>query len=76
MGAEMMETAKRGKFGARVYLMDGSTILVYQTVKRGRAQNAPYIVDQKPNGEGQRFLDLTSDKAIADAIRDALSGSL
>ena len=71
-----MNMAEEGKFGARVYLMDGSTILVYQTVKRGRAQNARYIVDQKPSGEGQRFLALTDDKAIADAIRDALSGSL
>ena len=67
---------KQGKFGARVFLLDESTILVYQTIKRGRAQNAPYRVDQKPSGEGQRFLDLTSDKAIADAIRDALSGKL
>ena len=76
MGASMIQTSKTGRFGARVYLMDETTILVYQTVKRGRAQNAPYVVDQKPSGEGQRFLGLTDDKAIADAIRDALSGSL
>lgn len=63
------------KFGARVYFMDSDNILVLQTVKRGTADNAPYVIDQKTNS-GERFLDITNDKGIADAVRDALAGQL
>lgn len=63
------------KFGARVYLMDTDNILVMQTVKRGTADNSPYVIDQKTKS-GERFLDATDDKAIADAIRDAIAGRL
>ncbi|MCH7997067.1 MAG: hypothetical protein IIB11_04755 [Chloroflexi bacterium] len=64
------------KFGARVYLMDNKTILILQTVKRGQAQNAPYVVDKKPSGNGEIFLDVIDDKGIADAVRAALAGKL
>ena len=67
--------ATRGRFGARVYLMDGKTILVYQTVKRGKAQNAPYVVSS-PGTQKGAFTDISDDKGIADAIRIALSGKL
>ena len=63
-----------GRFGARVYLMDNKTILVYQTTKRGIAQNAPYIV--YPRTQQGVFLDITDDKGIANAIRSALNGKL
>ncbi len=66
--------AKQGSFGARVYLMDNKTILIYQTAKRGTAQNAPYIVS--PRTQQGAFIDITDDKAIADAIRAALYGKL
>ena len=65
---------KHGPFGARVYLMDDKTILVYQTIKRGTAQNAPYIVS--PRTQQGAFVDITDDKGIADAIRAAVSGKL
>ena len=61
----------QGKFGARVFSMDGKTILVSQTVKRGVAQNAPYVIDKQST---ERFVSLSNDKEIADAIRAALAG--
>ena len=66
---------RRGSFGARVYLMDDKTILVYQTVKRGTAQNAPYVVSSPRTQQGA-FIDTTDDKGIADAIRAAVNGKL
>ncbi len=68
--------AKQGKFGARIFLMDTNVVCVMQTVKRGTRQNAPYVIDQKPVGDGQKFIDVTDDKGIADAIRAALHGRL
>ena len=68
--------ARKGKYGARVYLMDSEMVLVVQTIKRGTASNAPYVIDQRPTSGKERFIDLSDDKGIADAIRDALSGSL
>jgi hypothetical protein len=62
-----------GPFGARVYLMDDKTILIYQTSKRN-AQNARYVV--YPSTQQGKFVDITDDKAIADAIRSALNGKL
>ena len=67
--------AKQGSFGARVYLMDNKTVLIYQTKKRGTAQNAPYVVWPTPNQRGA-FVDIKDDKAIANAIRTALNGKL
>ena len=64
------------KFGARVYLMDPGTTYVLQTVKRGSRQNAPYVVDKRPKGEGARFIDLHDDSGIAEAIRMAFRGEL
>ena len=64
------------KFGARVYLMSDDTVLVYQTVKRGKRQNSPYVVDQKPEETGERFLDLSDDSGIAEAVRAAFRGEL
>lgn len=64
----------QGPYGARVYKMDNKTLLVYQTEKRGAAQNAPYVVS--PKTQQGAFVSITDDKAIADAIRDALNGKL
>ena len=66
----------QGKFGARVYLMDTAMVLVVQTVKRGTATNAPYVIDQRPTSGKERFIAVGDDKGIADAIRDALAGTL
>ncbi len=67
--------ADNKKYGARVYLMDTNNILVMQTVKRGKADNAPYVIDQNASN-GEKFVDLTDDKGVADAVRDALAGRL
>lgn len=61
-------------FGARVYLMDNKTILVYQTLKQGTTQNARYVVS--PRKQRGAFVDIMDDKAIADAIRAAVNGEL
>lgn len=66
---------KQGSFGARVYLMDNKTVLIYQTKKRGTAQNSPYVVWPTPDQHGS-FVDLKDDKAIADAVRTALNGKM
>ena len=66
---------ERGPFGARVYLMGDNKILVYQTVKKGTAQNAPYVVSHPGKQQGA-FVNITDDKAIADAIRAAVNGKL
>jgi hypothetical protein len=70
--------AKQGKFGASVFLMDTEVVYVRQTVKKGAAENAPYVIDKKAEGEGegQKFVDITDDKSIANAIRAALNGRL
>ncbi|MCH8206765.1 MAG: hypothetical protein IH956_07145 [Chloroflexi bacterium] len=64
------------KFGARVYLMDAETALVLQTVKKGTRQNAPYVVDQRPKNEGEKFVSMTDDASLGKAIRAALGGEL
>jgi hypothetical protein len=64
----------KGPFGARVYLIDAKKILIYQTTKRGTAQNAPYVVF--PHTQTGIFVDIKDDKSIADAIRAALGGNL
>ena len=69
-------TEKHRKFGARVFSLDTDMVLVYQTVKRGSASNSPYVFDKNPRGSGERFIALGDDKAIADAVRGALAGTL
>ena len=67
---------RKGKFGARVFLMDTDVACVFQTVKSGRGYTDRYIVDQKPTGKGERFVDLMDDEALANAVRNALQGKL
>ena len=74
--APKREPDSSNKYGARIYLMDNNTILLYQTVKRGRQQNSRYVVDQKPKGTGERFVDVSDDAAIAATVRAALRGEL
>ncbi|MGA9048274.1 MAG: hypothetical protein WB588_04700 [Dehalococcoidia bacterium] len=66
--------AKKGSFGARVYLMDGRKILIYQTHKSGAAQNERYIV--YPRTQQGAFVDISNDKAIASAVRAAVNGKM
>ena len=39
-------------------------------------QNDRYVIDQKPRGNGERFVDRQDDKGLAEAVRDALEGVL
>lgn len=66
----------RGRFGARVYLTNDNKILIYQTRKRGTAQNSPYIVFPNPETQQVTFVNIANDKEIADTIRAALNGTL
>ena len=56
--------------------MDPKVVLVMQTIKKGAGYTDRYIVDTKPTGIVQRFVDITDDGAIADAVRAALQGTL
>ena len=64
-----------GKYGARVFLMEPDIIYVVQTFKRGAAQNDRYVIDMK-NQNARKFVDVSDDKAIADAVRATLEGKL
>jgi hypothetical protein len=66
----------KGKFGARVFLLGADVACVFQTVKSGGGYTDRYIVDQKPTGKGERFVALMDDKALANAVREALQGKL
>ena len=56
--------------------MGADIACVFQTVKSGGGYTDRYIVDQKPTGKGERFVDLMDDKALANAVRGALQGQL
>lgn len=66
-------------FGVRVYKTSEEVILVKQTIKKPDRQNNQdrYVVDCLPDGKHkERHVDVTDDKAIAKAVRDALNGAL
>ena len=67
-----MSSDKSRPYGARVYKINEQTILVKQTIKNGDEQNAPYVVD----GQRELHVDIADDKAIANAVRDAIHGRL
>ena len=56
--------------------MDTNAALVLQTIKRGNADNTPYILDRRARFLKEKFVDISDDKGIADAIRVALHGGL
>ena len=58
---------KLHKYGARVFLLPSRTLLVMQTIKRGR-----FVKD----GDKEQFIPIKNTKAIAAAIRKAVSGNL
>ena len=72
----MIRPAPQSSHKYGVYLTDDDTALLYQTVKRGKRQNSPYVVDQKPKHTGERFVDMSDDMAIAEGVRDALRAEL
>ncbi len=60
------------KYGAKVYQVSKSVLLIKQTVKRGTGQNAPYVID----GHKEAHANLDDDAAIANAVRSAIKGNL
>jgi len=69
----------REDYGARIYKTSDEVIQVKQTIKKSDKQNNQYryVVDCMPDGKHkERYVDVTDDKAIADAIRDALNDRL
>lgn len=66
----------RGRFGARVFLVDPEVLLIMQTIKKGSQQNSPYVVHHKRNAIVQKFVSASNNAEIADAIRAALRGEL
>lgn len=66
-------------FGARIYKTSDEVILVKQTIRKLDRQNNQdrYVVDCMLDGKHkERHVDVTDDKAISDAVRDALNGKL
>jgi len=61
--------SETSKYGARVYKLP-KQFLVKQTLRRG--SSPAYVVD----GQRERHVSPSDDAAIAQAIRDALSGKL
>jgi hypothetical protein len=60
------------KYGARVYQVSESVLLIKQTVKRGTGQNGPYAID----GHKEAHANLDDDAAIVKAVRSAIKGNL
>ena len=66
-------------FGARIYNVNGDRILIKQTIKKSvpNTNLKRYVLDCLPDGtHKERHLDKNNDKAIADAVRDAINGQL
>lgn len=62
-------------YGVRVYAVNPEYILVKQTVKK--TGDKRYIIDHNPDGsQKERHIAINDDRAIADAVRHALTGKL
>ena len=62
------------KFGARVYPLSEKRLLIKQTIKSGAGYTDKYKATDPYHHE--RHVDMTDDKGIAQAIREALAGNL
>lgn len=60
------------KYGVRIFKISEETFLIKQTIKKGLSQNDPYVID----GQKERHVKISDDSAIADAVRDGVSGKL
>ena len=66
-------------YGARIYRVDQTVILVKQTIKKPirNTKSARYVVDIAPDGtHKERHVDINDDKSVADTVREALDGKL
>lgn len=67
------------KYGARIYLKssgESRVILIKQTIKVGTRYTDEYKVDGKTGAHYERHIDPHDDAGIAQAVRDALAGTL
>jgi hypothetical protein len=62
-----------GKHAAKVYPLNGPTVLVKQLVKGSKNV---YVTDLDGKRHRERHVRLDDDKALADAIRAAMAGRL
>ncbi len=71
MSAIKLKSSEYGRYGARVFLLrPQKTLLVKQTIKRRKSGR--FVID----GHRERFVSIDNGTAIADAIRQAVSGRL
>lgn len=69
-----VDTAEQ--FGARIYPLDGKTILIKQTHKSHQSGEYVVSIDKQTQKHLERHVDLSDDSEIGKAIRDALQGVL
>ena len=60
------------KYGVRVFKISADRLLIKQTIKSGSGPNDRYVID----GQKERHVKVNDDSAIADAVRDGVSGKL
>ena len=60
------------RYGVRVFKVSEETLLIKQTIKRGNSPNDPYVID----GQKEWHVKIGNDSAIADAVRNGVSGKL
>ena len=60
------------KYGVRIFKVSDSILLVKQTIKSGSRPNDAYVID----GHRERHVSINDDSAIANAVRDAITGEL
>ena len=63
---------KNAKYGARIFLVGKRTLLVRQTIKKGRGFTDKYVSD----GFCESHVSIENDAEIANAIRKAMAGGL
>ena len=67
-------TINASKFGARIYAVSDSEVLIKQTIKQtvSRGKAAKYVIDE----HREKFVPLNNDSDLAQAVREALLGNL
>ena len=66
------DTDEKVKYGVRIFKVSDKRLLIKQTIKKGHNQNDPYVID----GQKERHVKISDDTAIADGVRDGVSGQL
>jgi len=66
------EKNEEPKYGVRIFKISEDTLLIKQTIKRGNRPTDEYVID----GQKERHVEIGDDSAIADAVRDGVTGRL